>query len=220
MVLLSRNTKSYWFWTAVAVGFVLILAFGKCAIGAECLSSASEVWASHHGAHATWRLRVPGHEGTKCWMMRGDTIGERPHGTSHDGVDHPRRVNLVRRDGDRSHGPAFIRDTARNEAAAEARPLRPIEVAVMTFQPSFMADWQVEFEGLFYARESTVVRSEGEQGCTVSDPQVSEVHFLYQNTFEGLRTCAVYSSRITGIHFGRSLQRIGRRYYDVRHTQG
>jgi hypothetical protein len=38
---------------------------------AECLSSASAVWAAHPGSHATWRLRLPGHEGTKCWFVRG-----------------------------------------------------------------------------------------------------------------------------------------------------
>jgi hypothetical protein len=38
---------------------------------AECLSSANAVWAAHPGAHATWRLRLPGHEGVKCWFARG-----------------------------------------------------------------------------------------------------------------------------------------------------
>jgi hypothetical protein len=33
----------------------------------ECLSSASAVWSAHPGSHAIWRLRLPGHEGTKCW---------------------------------------------------------------------------------------------------------------------------------------------------------
>jgi len=35
---------------------------------AECLSTANAVWAAHPGSHATWRLRLPGHEGTKCWF--------------------------------------------------------------------------------------------------------------------------------------------------------
>src|SRR5258707_5619376 len=34
----------------------------------ECLSSASAVWNAHPGSHATWRLRLPGHEGEKCWF--------------------------------------------------------------------------------------------------------------------------------------------------------
>src|SRR5215467_7696011 len=39
----------------------------------ECLSSASAVWAAHPGSHATWRLRLPGYEGAKCWFARGST---------------------------------------------------------------------------------------------------------------------------------------------------
>jgi hypothetical protein len=39
----------------------------------ECLSSASAVWAAHPGSHATWRLRLPGHEGTRCWFARGSS---------------------------------------------------------------------------------------------------------------------------------------------------
>lgn len=37
----------------------------------ECLPSAEAVWNAHPGAHATWRLRLPGHEGQKCWFARG-----------------------------------------------------------------------------------------------------------------------------------------------------
>ena len=33
----------------------------------ECLPSAKAVWSADPGSHATWRLRLPGHEGTKCW---------------------------------------------------------------------------------------------------------------------------------------------------------
>src|SRR5215470_4459814 len=39
----------------------------------ECLRSADAVWNAHPGSHATWRLRLPGHEGTKCWFARGST---------------------------------------------------------------------------------------------------------------------------------------------------
>jgi hypothetical protein len=44
----------------------------------ECLSSAGAVWNAHPGAHATWRLRLPGHEGTKCWFARGRKIVQAP----------------------------------------------------------------------------------------------------------------------------------------------
>jgi hypothetical protein len=39
---------------------------------AECLSSADAVWAAHPGSHAMWRLRLPGHEGTKCWYSASE----------------------------------------------------------------------------------------------------------------------------------------------------
>jgi hypothetical protein len=45
---------------------------------AECLSSAGAVWNTHPGSHATWRLRLPGHEGTKCWFARGRKIVQAP----------------------------------------------------------------------------------------------------------------------------------------------
>jgi hypothetical protein len=46
---------------------------GCSAAQAECLSSANAVWNAHPGSHATWRLRLPGHEGEKCWFARGST---------------------------------------------------------------------------------------------------------------------------------------------------
>jgi hypothetical protein len=35
---------------------------------AECLSSADSVLAAHHGSHAVWTRRLPGHVGEKCWF--------------------------------------------------------------------------------------------------------------------------------------------------------
>ncbi len=49
------------------------IAMASAAHTTECLSSASAVWAAHPGSHATWRLRLPGHEETKCWFPRGST---------------------------------------------------------------------------------------------------------------------------------------------------
>jgi hypothetical protein len=48
-----------------------LISMASAAHTTECLSSASAVWAAHPGSHATWRLRLPGHEGTKCWFARG-----------------------------------------------------------------------------------------------------------------------------------------------------
>jgi hypothetical protein len=39
----------------------------------ECLSSADAVWAAHPGSHAAWTLRLPEHEGEKCWFARDST---------------------------------------------------------------------------------------------------------------------------------------------------
>jgi hypothetical protein len=50
-----------------------LAAMASAAHTTECLSSASAVWAAHPGSHATWRLRLPGHEGKKCWFARGST---------------------------------------------------------------------------------------------------------------------------------------------------
>ena len=44
------------------------IAMASAAHATECLSSASAVWAAHPRSHATWRLRLPGHEGEKCWF--------------------------------------------------------------------------------------------------------------------------------------------------------
>jgi len=51
----------------------VLITMASAAHATECLSSASAVWAAHPGSHATWRLRLPGHEGTKCWFARGST---------------------------------------------------------------------------------------------------------------------------------------------------
>jgi hypothetical protein len=51
---------------------VMMAGFGRYSTAhAECLSSANAVWAAHPGSHATWRLRLPGHEGVKCWFATG-----------------------------------------------------------------------------------------------------------------------------------------------------
>jgi hypothetical protein len=39
---------------------------------AECLSSAESVLVAHHGSHAIWTRRLPGHIGEKCWFASSD----------------------------------------------------------------------------------------------------------------------------------------------------
>jgi hypothetical protein len=62
---------------------------------AECLSSAGAVWNAHPGSHATWRLRLAGHQGTKCWFARGSKIVEAPR--IRQVVDSPRSRAAERR---------------------------------------------------------------------------------------------------------------------------
>jgi len=58
----------------------------------ECLSSADAVWNAHPGSHATWRLRLPGHEGAKCWFARGSTNRPTPSVREAPVADSPRGV--------------------------------------------------------------------------------------------------------------------------------
>src|SRR5215468_2774123 len=61
------------------LGILILLAIPGHAT--ECLPSARAVWQQHPGSHATWRLRLPGYEGTKCWFaasrvaQRGKSAG-------------------------------------------------------------------------------------------------------------------------------------------------
>lgn len=49
---------------------LILIAFVTIASSAdaECLSSAESVLAAHHGSHAVWTHRLPGHVGEKCWF--------------------------------------------------------------------------------------------------------------------------------------------------------
>jgi hypothetical protein len=58
---------------AVRALAAFIIAMASTAHAAECLSSANAVWSAHPGSHATWRARLPGHIGEKCWFVRGST---------------------------------------------------------------------------------------------------------------------------------------------------
>jgi len=65
-------------WSAIivavrALALAAFIAMASNAHAVECLSSASAVWSAHPGSHATWRLRLPGHEGEKCWFTKSST---------------------------------------------------------------------------------------------------------------------------------------------------
>jgi hypothetical protein len=82
-----------------------LLATASTADTTECLSSASAVWAAHPGSHATWRLRLPGHEGTKCWFVRGSRdlsaprvrqVADSPRGAVYEEADRPTLEPTIR----------------------------------------------------------------------------------------------------------------------------
>jgi hypothetical protein len=76
MGVLPRTTTKLCFFALAAIGFVIIVLFGRCAM-AECLSSAAQVRAEHGvAAWSTWRY-VGGH---KCWMEgdRHSRAGAKP----------------------------------------------------------------------------------------------------------------------------------------------
>ena len=70
--------------------FAAFIGMASTAHAVECLSSANAVWNAHPGSHATWRLRLPGHEGTKCWFANSSTNLSAPH-VRQDGVVDSRR---------------------------------------------------------------------------------------------------------------------------------
>jgi hypothetical protein len=44
--------------------------------GSTCYTSASAVRQNHPGGRPSWTMRVPGHEGTKCWYPATQTVAE------------------------------------------------------------------------------------------------------------------------------------------------
>jgi hypothetical protein len=94
------------------------LATASTADTTECFSSASAVWGAHPGSHATWRLRLPGHEGTKCWFARGSRDLSAPR--IRQVADSPRRA--VYEEADRRTPEPTIRASSRVKASAVDAP--------------------------------------------------------------------------------------------------
>jgi len=63
-VLLGKAARR-WVWTLAAIGFITIVAVGKC-VPAECLSR-HEVRISNPNSHISYSGRVDGHKGSRCW---------------------------------------------------------------------------------------------------------------------------------------------------------
>jgi hypothetical protein len=137
------------------------IAMASAARATECLSSASAVWAAHPGSHATWRLRLPGHIGEKCWFARGSTNLQAPRvrrarivepwsGAAHgeaDGRTAEQTIRLTQVNAPEADGPDKSATTLRSQdtlAASERGPLsilmwaRPMHVDE-TWEPIFAA---------------------------------------------------------------------------------
>ena len=96
---------------------------------AECLSSAEAVWNAHPGSHATWRLRLPGHEGTKCWFARGSTNQQVPR--IRQVVDSPRGTRAdPRTDGQAKGASSQVKPSAGPDESPHA--LAPTERAPLS----------------------------------------------------------------------------------------
>ena len=91
-------------------------AMASTAQAMECLSSADAVWAAHPRSHATWRLRLPGHEGRKCWFARGST--DLPALHVRQAADSPRSVVYGKADS-RTVGQTMFVSSETNESALD-----------------------------------------------------------------------------------------------------
>jgi hypothetical protein len=100
-----------------------LTAMASAAHTTECLSSASAVWAAHPGSHATWRLRLPGHEGKKCWFARGST--DLAATRVRQGADSPGRAVYGKADS-RTAGQAILAGSETNASAVDAAGERPL----------------------------------------------------------------------------------------------
>jgi hypothetical protein len=103
----------------------LISCFGKSSVAhAECLPSAKAVWAAHPGSHATWRLRLPGHEGVKCWFVRGST--NLPASRARHDLDGESRRGTIRRAADqRTKGASAVNGSDERPARSESQDTLP-----------------------------------------------------------------------------------------------
>src|SRR5258707_2884240 len=86
----------------------------------ECLPSAEAVWNAHPGSHATWRLQLPGHEGTKCWLANSSTNLPAPRVRQDRAVDSPR--GTVDGEADRRSDGQTKRASRQGKASAADRP--------------------------------------------------------------------------------------------------
>jgi hypothetical protein len=137
------------------------MAMASAAPATECLSSASAVWAAHPGSHATWRLRLPGHEGTKCWFVRGSRdlsaphvrqVADAPRGAVYEQAD--RRISeptiLASGQAEASAVDAPGESTATSQDTVRSTERGPLSILVWAGRPMYIdSTW----EEVFAARE-------------------------------------------------------------------
>jgi hypothetical protein len=103
---------------------------------AQCLSSAESVLAAHHGSHAVWTRRLPGHVGEKCWFAssaetkvihaddsREDARQNRPVSAQEAPLPRPRSQDTTTAT---ERAPVTDADDSRDDA----RQVEPMSVAV------------------------------------------------------------------------------------------
>ncbi len=93
----------------------------------ECLSSASAVWAAHPGSHATWRLRLPGHEGEKCWFASSSESKVKHADTSRDADHEIKPVSATPVPLPRARSQDTLADTERGPLPVVTTPTSPGE---------------------------------------------------------------------------------------------
>jgi hypothetical protein len=137
------------------------VAMASAAHTTECLSSAGAVWAEHPRSHATWRLRVPGHEGTKCWFARGSAglsvprvrrVADSPRGAVYGEAD--RRVaqqtilasSEVTGSAVDAPGESYARSMSQDTLATTERG--PLSILVWAGRPMHIdSSWEAIFAG-------------------------------------------------------------------------
>jgi hypothetical protein len=136
-----------------------VVAMASAAHTTECLSSASAVWAAHPGSHATWRLRLPGHEGTKCWFVRGSTglsvprvrlVADSPRGAVYGEVDRRTAQQTILASsevtGSAVDAPREARSTSQDTFATAGRG--PLSILVWAGKPMHIdSSWEEVFAG-------------------------------------------------------------------------
>lgn len=132
------------------------------------MSSADAVWAAHPGSHAVWTLRLPGHEGEKCWLLRDSTNLPAPR-VRNDGVVNsprgaeadPRTDGQTKRASSQAKASAVDRVDQRPPRSASQNTMPPSERG-----PSSILIWAgrcgLMRRGKKCLRSGSVVRSDGD----------------------------------------------------------